>query len=84
MANHYPLIGRNVPRSCGAAGDTANPWAAITCPSCRARLERKVANEEVEAAAHPATSQEHRFHAGTADYYRRILSGDEQLSARAA
>ena len=47
--NHYPLIGRKVPGSCADPLGTADPWAHIECPKCRARLEAKVAADNAEA-----------------------------------
>ena len=71
--NHYPLIGRNVPRGCGLPGDTANPFAAITCPACRARLEKKVALENA-AFASAATRQERSLHQSTARQFAQVLA----------
>lgn len=48
--NHYPLVGRKVPRGCEDVSGTANPFAHIDCPKCRARLANKVALDSAEAA----------------------------------
>lgn len=82
--NHWPLIGRRPPSACGKPGDTADPWAFITCPACRARLEAKVAAHTAEAARHKPGSQEQRFFAGDAAHWQRVLDGAEQQDAAIA
>jgi hypothetical protein len=71
--NHYPLIGRRPPGSCSLPGDTANPFAPITCPSCRDRLAAKVAAERKSSVDRRASAQEQAFHASTADMWARVL-----------
>lgn len=79
--NHYPLIGRKAPPSCQAsAQDTANPFTPPTCPKCIARLEAKVAAEDV-ATITSRSKQERQLHASTARMYREILSGTHQIAA---
>jgi hypothetical protein len=71
--NHYPLpIGRKVP-SHGATGDTANPNAAITCPHCRAMLERKVAAHS-ENAKTSRSAQERQFFTADAAHWQALLT----------
>lgn len=73
MANHYPLIGRKVPRSCEDAFGTADPFAHVECPKCRARLEWKVAADKAAAAEFKPSQQEHRFFLASAANIQRIL-----------
>lgn len=71
--NHYPLIGRTVPRSCADASGTADPFAAITCPKCRERLASKVRHEARQS--HEGETAGHRkLHAGTARHFADILA----------
>lgn len=80
--NHYPIPTRAKLPSHAQAGDTADAFAAITCPHCRAMLAKKVDAHRAEAAA--TKSADYRaFSTGTADYWQGVLSGVE-IERRAA
>lgn len=80
--NHYPIIGRSIPASCGGgAGDTANPFTPPTCPKCIERLQWKI-DAELAGAANPQHDKQLRvLQAATAAHFQRILAGTEQVSA---
>jgi hypothetical protein len=83
MANHYPLIGRKVPGSCNDQFGTADPFAHVECPKCRARLEAKVAADTATAAEYCVGRQERRFFLASAANIQRILDVPaEGLSAQ--
>lgn len=71
--NHYPLIGRKVPRGCDDATGTANPFAHIDCPKCRSFLASKVALDSAEAAR-TKNRQHAGLLAGTSKHFAGILA----------
>jgi len=74
--NHYPIPTRAKLPSHAQAGDTADAFAAITCPHCRDMLSTKVAAHRAEAQ--DAKSADYRaFSSGTTDYWQGVLSGVE-------
>lgn len=72
--NHWPLIGRKAPASCGKPGDTAEPFQPITCPHCRERLTAKVKAHANEAARHKPGSQNQRFFSGDVAHWSAVLA----------
>lgn len=82
MANHYPLIGRKVPGSCADAIGTADPFAHIECPKCRARLAAKVAADTATADAEGDTQLGHFMRASATNIQRILNQPPEGLSER--
>lgn len=73
--NHYPVVRRGqVPRSCSNQSGTADPFAAVTCPDCRERLQFKVDADKAESVRHKPESQTAVFHAGVARHYENMLA----------
>lgn len=72
--NHYPLIGRKVPASCNDAGGTADPFATVTCPKCRARLAKAVEDKVAGALTFGAGSQERRVFLANAASLEKVLA----------
>lgn len=70
--NHWPLpMGRKAPAH-AAAHDSANPFAEITCPTCRAVLASKVDSAQKSEKA-TRSKDEQMFFAGTGAHYQAIL-----------
>ena len=74
--NHYPLFGRKAPKSCADGSGTANPFAPITCPCCRARLAKQIASKRAGAMSYAADSQERPFFLANAAHFQRLLDGE--------
>jgi len=72
--NHYPLIGRTPARECRPLGGSVDPFAPVTCPSCRARLQAKADAERSSAAEYKPSRQEYRFHLANAAQWDRTLA----------
>lgn len=71
--NHYPLFGRKVPGSCNDTVGTADPFAAITCPACRARLAHKIASDSANALV-TRDQQLATMQTSTSRYYAAVLA----------
>ena len=68
--NHLPVI-KGI-RLCGDKSGTADAFAAITCPHCRAKLEAKAKAHEAEAARSKGSTA--RFFAADAARVRAMLT----------
>lgn len=68
--NHHPVF-KGI-RLCGNKTGTAISGAAITCPHCRAVLERKAETHEATSAS--SKGSQARFFAADADRVRAMLA----------